>query len=79
MVRSEANQRALDSPVVPLAYGIANALVADEAALLLDLKDVYWAPQGRESVHIAVGAIGVGGFGLRAHPLSRSATTAVGG
>lgn len=69
LVRSEANQRAMDSPAVPLAYGVANALVADEVALLLDLKDVYWAPQGRESVHLAVGAIGLGGFGLALTPL----------
>lgn len=69
LVRSEASQRAINNSVVPVAYGFANALIADEAALLLDLKDVYWAPQGRESVHIAVGAIGVGGFGLALAPL----------
>ena len=69
LVRSEANQRAIDSSAVPLAYGLANALIADEAALLLDLKDVYWTPQGRESVRIAVGAIGIGGFGLALAPL----------
>lgn len=69
LVRSQASQRTIGSPVVPVAYGVANALVADEAALLLDLKDVYWAPQGRESVDIAVGTIGVGGLGLAMAPL----------
>jgi hypothetical protein len=30
------------------------ALVVDELALLIDLKDVYWAKQGRTSVDAAV-------------------------
>jgi hypothetical protein len=33
-----------------LAYGAASALVLDEFALWLNLKDVYWQKQGRESV-----------------------------
>jgi hypothetical protein len=33
-----------------LAYGAASALVLDEFALWLNLKDVYWQHQGRESV-----------------------------
>ena len=37
-------------PAVAVAYGAANALVVDELALLLDLEDVYWSHQGRESV-----------------------------
>ncbi len=28
------------------AYGTATALIADEAALLIDLQDVYWAQAG---------------------------------
>jgi hypothetical protein len=32
------------------AYGVASALVLDEFALWLNLKDVYWQHQGRESV-----------------------------
>ena len=32
----------------------------DELALLLDLKDVYWAKDGRESVDVAVGLIATG-------------------
>jgi hypothetical protein len=32
------------------AYGAASALVLDEFALWLNLKDVYWQHQGRESV-----------------------------
>jgi hypothetical protein len=33
-----------------IAYGVAAALVLDEFALWLNLKDVYWQRQGRESV-----------------------------
>ena len=32
------------------AYGVASALILDEFALWLNLKDVYWQRQGRESV-----------------------------
>jgi hypothetical protein len=47
-------------PAVAVAYGAANALVADELALLLDLKDVYWSHDGRESVDFAIGVIALG-------------------
>ena len=43
-------------------YGMSTALIVDEAALLLDLKDVYWAKQGRTSVDLAVGIIALGGL-----------------
>jgi hypothetical protein len=33
-----------------LAYGAASALILDEFALWLNLKDVYWQRQGRESL-----------------------------
>jgi hypothetical protein len=36
------------------AYGLASALTLDEFALWLNLEDVYWARQGRESVDVAV-------------------------
>ena len=42
------------------AYGAGMALIVDEFALLLDLKDVYWAKQGRISVDIGIGAIATG-------------------
>ena len=48
-------------PAVAVAYGAANALVVDELALLLDLEDVYWSRQGRESVDAAIGIIAAGG------------------
>ncbi len=48
-------------PATAIAYGSANALVVDELALLLDLKDVYWASDGRKSVDVAITVIAVGG------------------
>jgi hypothetical protein len=39
------------------AYGICSALILDEFALWLNLRDVYWERQGRESVE-ALAAFG---------------------
>ena len=36
-----------------LFYGIAAALTLDEFAIWLNLEDVYWAKQGRESLDVA--------------------------
>ncbi|WP_285571804.1 hypothetical protein [Actinoallomurus iriomotensis] len=44
-----------------LAFGIGLALVVDEAALLIELKDVYWNRQGGISIAIAIILIGVAG------------------
>jgi len=38
-------------------FGVGEALILDEFALLLNLKDVYWSGKGRESV-IAVAVFG---------------------
>lgn len=40
-------------------FGTGAALVLDEFALILNLADVYWAPQGRESIDaiVIMGAI----------------------
>jgi hypothetical protein len=56
-------------PTAAAVYGAANALIVDEAALLLDLKDVYWAKQGRSSVDLAVGIIAAGGLAVTGIPL----------
>jgi len=42
-----------------ILFGVGAALVLDEFALLLNLADVYWAPQGRESVDAIVIFAGV--------------------
>jgi hypothetical protein len=47
-------------PAAAVAFGAANAMIVDELALLLDLKDVYWASEGRESVDAAVALIATG-------------------
>lgn len=48
-------------PATAVAYGSALALIVDELALLLDLKDVYWARDGRTSVDAAVTLVATGG------------------
>jgi hypothetical protein len=56
-------------PAAAIAFGSANALIVDELALLLDLKDVYWATDGRESVDAAIGIIAAGGTIVAGMPL----------
>jgi phytoene/squalene synthetase len=56
-------------PLVALAYGSGMALIVDEFALLLDLKDVYWAKQGRVSVDLAIGGSALAGTLLAAQPV----------
>jgi hypothetical protein len=69
--------------LLSMLYGAAAALTLDEFALWLNLKDVYWARQGRESIDavvlfgalLAVGAFGAPLFssitGLRAGPAEK--------
>ncbi len=38
------------SRLMSILYGVGAALTLDEFALWLNLKDVYWSPQGRESI-----------------------------
>jgi hypothetical protein len=59
-------------PLVAVAYGAGLALIVDEFALLLDLKDVYWAKQGRISVDLAVGGSSLAGTYFAALPLLRA-------
>jgi hypothetical protein len=59
-------------PAVALAYGAGLALIVDEFALLLDLKDVYWAKQGRISVDLGIGASSLAGTYFAALPLLRA-------
>lgn len=56
-------------PVTAVAYGSATALIVDELALLLDLKDVYWANDGRKSVDVAVTVIATGALIVTGLPL----------
>jgi hypothetical protein len=47
-----------------LALGIALALIIDEIALLVELKDVYWSGAGAVSVGVGVLLIGLVGSAL---------------
>jgi hypothetical protein len=58
-------------PATAIAYGSGLALIMDEFALLLDLKDVYWARQGRISVDLAISGIAVAGSYFAALPALR--------
>ena len=69
-VHGEDQQRR--HPVVAMSYGAGLALIVDEFALLLDLKDVYWAKQGRISVDLGVGASSLAGTYFAALPLIRA-------
>src|SRR5438874_6716246 len=50
IVRGERAESALAIP-----FGVGMGLTMDEAALLLDLKDVYWTRQGLLSVQVSLG------------------------
>jgi hypothetical protein len=68
-VRGEERHRR--HPAVAVSYGAGLALIVDEFALLLDLKDVYWARQGRISIDVAVGGIALAGSYFAALPVLR--------
>lgn len=55
-------------PVVGSVYGAGLALVVDELALLLKLRDVYWQRQGRWSIDAGVGIIATAGSYFVAMP-----------
>jgi hypothetical protein len=68
-VRGEEQHRR--HPAVAVSYGGGLALIVDEFALLLDLRDVYWARQGRVSIDVAIGGIAVTGSYFAALPVLR--------
>jgi len=70
-VAVRGDERLRRHPVTALAYGAGLALIMDEFALLLDLKDVYWAKQGRISVDLAVGGSSLAGSYFAALPVIR--------
>jgi hypothetical protein len=55
-------------PALAIPLGIGMGLTIDESALLLELDDVYWTPEGVVGVQIALGAtamLGTIALGLR--------------
>jgi len=71
-VAVRGDERARRHPVVAVGYGSGLALIVDEFALLLDLRDVYWARQGRISVDLGVGGIALAGSYFASLPVLRS-------
>jgi hypothetical protein len=69
-VHGEERQRS--HPAVAMSYGSGLALIVDEFALLLDLRDVYWAKQGRLSVDVGVGGIAATGSYFALLPVLRA-------
>jgi hypothetical protein len=69
-VRGDDRQRR--HPAVAVSYGSGLALIVDEFALLLDLKDVYWARQGRISIDLGIGGSALAGTYFAALPLLRA-------
>ncbi len=51
-------------------FGIGSALMLDEFALILHLRDVYWAEEGRSSIDAVFVAVAISGlFLLGVHPI----------
>jgi hypothetical protein len=69
-VHGEERQRS--HPAVAMSYGSGLALIVDEFALLLDLRDVYWAKQGRVSVDVGIGGIAAAGSYFALLPVMRA-------
>jgi hypothetical protein len=61
-------------PATALIYGGGLALIVDEFALLLDLKDVYWAKEGRVSVDVGIGGSSLVASYFAALPVIREVT-----
>jgi len=54
------------SRLLAILYGVGAALTLDEFALWLNLADVYWSPQGRESIDAVIlfgAALAAGAWG----------------
>src|ERR1700678_4041714 len=70
-VAVRGDERLRRHPATALAYGVGLALIMDEFALLLDLKDVYWDKHGRISVDLAVTGSSLAGSYFAALPVIR--------
>src|SRR5690606_11964727 len=55
-----------------IPFGVGVALVLDEAALLLELEDVYWSDEGKLSVQVAFATMGLLGAVAYAIQVRRS-------
>ncbi len=57
------------SRATAVAYGVGAALTLDEFALWLNLQDVYWARQGRESIDAVIIFAAFLSVGIWGYPL----------
>ena len=60
------------SRLTALIYGVGAALTLDEFALWLRLEDVYWSPEGRQSIEAVLLFGGLLSIGLWGGPFFRS-------
>lgn len=70
-VAIRGDERFRRHPVTAVSYGSGLALIVDEFALLLDLKDVYWAKEGRVSVDLGIGGSALAATYFAALPVLR--------
>ena len=78
LVAVRGDQAYVGHPGIGALYGAGSALIADEFALLLDLKDVYWAKEGRISVDVSLGILSALGLYLTAAPFWHEITKVTG-
>ena len=69
-----AGPRAPQGILLTILYGVGAALTLDEFALWLNLRDVYWEREGRESVHAVMLFGGLLSAGVYGHPLLHALT-----
>jgi hypothetical protein len=58
--------------ILAVLYGVSAALTLDEFALWLNLEDVYWQRQGRESIDAAIVAAALFGASVEGQGLIRA-------
>ncbi len=54
--------------ITAIAFGVGTGLLLDEFALWLNLEDVYWQQQGRQSIEAACAFVALLALGLMVRP-----------
>jgi len=79
LIADDPKRSPRDQRLTSAAYGLGAAVTLDEFALWLNLEDVYWARQGRESVQALMLFGAVLSMGLWGGPFLRAALREVAG
>jgi hypothetical protein len=79
LIADDPNRSPRDQRFTSVAYGLGAAVTLDEFALWLNLEDVYWARQGRESVQALMLFGAVLSIGLWGGPFLRAAVREMAG